>query len=34
MYWELNEKIRKAKEQIKEKEHIDRKIKYAEELLY
>jgi chromosome segregation ATPase len=33
MYWELNEKIRKAKEEIKEKEHIERKLKSAEELL-
>ncbi|MBK1809570.1 hypothetical protein JHL18_02775 [Clostridium sp. YIM B02505] len=33
MYWELNEKIRNAKEEIKEKEHIERKINSAEELL-
>ncbi|GFZ34160.1 hypothetical protein CSC2_46860 [Clostridium zeae] len=32
MYWELNEKIRKAKEEIKEKEHIERKLKSAENL--
>lgn len=33
MYWQLNEKIRNAKVEIKEKEHIERKIKSAEELL-
>ncbi|GKU26125.1 hypothetical protein [Clostridium folliculivorans] len=33
MYRELNEKIRNAKEEVKEKEYIKRKLKSAEELL-